>query len=427
MKGKLTKLYALIMSLVILITMIDLSVYAEGNVPNINGEAQALPFVVQEGNLEIQFTVVNEWENGYQSEIILKNLSEEVFCDWKLSFRTSDKITNIWNCNILENDNNICSVNALSYNNEIKPNESVSIGYCAEGNKRTVTNLEFTSLQNNDDNENVEEQGTYRYEYSTYVVEYCIKDKWEEKCNATIKITNKSDVAIENWKLVCLSDDEITNVYDATISNESGTYIFKNMGYNQDILSGQWVEFGFDVNYGAALDVPEEFVITSSNYQSINTADYSFVNTVKDKWEGGYVAEIRLTNKSNILIKEWNITISCEDKIVNIWNGELTDLDNGLYNIKNPQHYQNIQPNETIIISSNVSQFNDSWVKEATDTVKRMEYPIYSISINEQVNIELEEILEKYGNKSWNVYEAESNIDGVIRKKWIQILMVMDC
>lgn len=66
---------------------------------------------------------------------------------------------------------------------------------------------------------------------------------------------------------------------------------------------------------------------------------------------------------------------------------------------------------------SNVRQFNDDWVKEATDIVKRVEYPIYSISVNEQVNLELKELLEKYGNKSWNVYEAALNIDGVVRNK----------
>jgi len=349
MKRKLRKLYALIMSCVILLTMTDMNAYAEGNVTSITVEEHVLPFTVKEGDIEIQFNIVNEWESGYQCDVILKNLGEEVYSDWILNFSISDKITDIWNCNILQNDNNLCSVKSLSYNNEIKPNEGATIGFCAEGNKCTIKNVEIISRYNEENSDNYEEQGIYKYEYTTYDVEYCIKDKWEEWCNATIKITNKDDIAIENWKLVCFSDDEIVNAYDATVSNENGTYTFKNIGYNQDIMPGQSVEFGFDVNYGEVLDVPDAFVITQSEYHIMNDG-YGFVNIVKDKWEGGYVAEIQLTNQSNVIIEDWNLTIKCDDKIVNLWNGEVSDLKNGLYNIKNPQHDQNIQPNETIVI-----------------------------------------------------------------------------
>lgn len=273
--------------------------------------------------------------------------------NWQIDFETDDTITNIWNGNVNKNEAGICSVSSLDYNNVLEPNASVSLGYSAEGNNYNVEHLRISTAgkENSDATTDSDEmlEGPYVYDYDNYTVEYVVKNSWSENCNVCLKITNTSDVAIENWKLVWESEDILSNAYNAEMDCKDNVYTLKNLGYNQDIPAGETIEVGFDVYYGETLDVPKGFVIPDATQTVINDG-YTVESIVSDTWDTGYTGELHLTNTGSTVLRDWYLTVQSEDVITNIWIGTLTDLGNGLYGIKNPDHAQNLQPGETIVI-----------------------------------------------------------------------------
>ncbi len=317
-------------------------------------EEYVLPFYEERDNAAIEFKVVNEWEGGYQAEIILTNTGTEYIENWQIDFNSDDAITNIWNTNVIKNENGECSVSAMSYNSNIAPDFSVSIGYQTEGSSYTVRDLNISISMAEAEEENQTESGTadtgtYVYEYENFSVEYIVQNSWVENCNVCVKITNTSDTAIENWKLIWESEDVVSNVYNAEVICENNVYTAKNVGYNQDIAAGETIELGFDVYYGKSLDIPTGFVMPDAQ-QKVITEGYVVENIVTNAWDSGYTGEIRLTNTGNTVFEDWYLTVQSEDVINNIWIGTLTDLGNGMYEIKNPNHAQNLQPGETIVI-----------------------------------------------------------------------------
>ncbi len=317
-------------------------------------EEYVLPFYEERDNVAIEFKVVNEWEGGYQAEIVLTNTGTEYVENWQIDFNSDDDITNIWNTNVIKNEKGECSVSAMEYNSNIAPGTNVSIGYQTEGSSYTVRDLNINVSMEEAEEENQKESGTahtgtYVYEYENFSVEYIVQNSWVENCNVCVKITNTSDTAIENWKLVWESEDVLSNVYNADITCENNMYTAKNIGYNQDIAAGETLEFGFDVCYGDSLDIPTGFAMPDKA-QTVITEGYAMESVVTNVWDSGYTGEIRLTNTGNTVFEDWHLTLQSEDKITNIWIGTLTDLGNGMYEIKNPDHAQNLQPGETIVI-----------------------------------------------------------------------------
>ena len=97
-----------------------------------------------------------------------------------------------------------------------------------------------------------------------FKVEFNLKEHWDTGYNANVKITNTSDETIENWALGFNYNDRISNIWNAKIvedenkaedeniagENNNNTsdlkpLVIKNDVWNQDILPGSSVEFGF--------------------------------------------------------------------------------------------------------------------------------------------------------------------------------------
>lgn len=357
------KVWALLTTLAVCISSTNLSALAAGEGVVLEQQAidvststeqmeYMIPFCEEKENVTVEFKLVNEWENGYQAEIVLTNIGTEAWNNWQLDFLSVNNITNIWNGNVLQNEDGICSVSASEYNGTVEPNGTVSIGYCAEGMDYSIKDLRIsisTVDEEQDDTLQPEAGDLFMYEYEHFAVEYIIQNSWSENCNVCLRISNTSEVDIENWQLVWKSEDAISNVYNAKMTCEDNIYTLKNVEYNQDIFVGDTVEIGFDVYYGDSLDIPKGFAMLDVQQIVVNEG-YSVENVVTNTWDSGYTGELWLTNTGSNTMEDWYLTIQSEDAITNIWIGTLTNLGNGMYSIKNPQHQQNLQPGETIII-----------------------------------------------------------------------------
>jgi len=319
MKRNWKRVCALFTTLVMCVNTPSLTVVAEENATTptettvSNGdslqEKYVLPFSVQRDELKVSVHTTNQWEGGYQAEIILQNEGDSPIEDWQIDFSSGDNITNIWNADSSQKGENAFSITAQEYNSVINEGEFVVIGYCAEGIACDIVNLEIEYTITDDEDENMGiALDTYRYVYDTYTVEYSVKNIWDKNCNVSVTIVNTSDENIENWKIAWQSEDIISNVYNAKMTCEEGLYSFKNVAYNQDILVGEEVEFGFDVCYGASFDMPKGFAIGSTETE-ISADSYVFESVITNAWDSGYTGEMYLTNVGDMVIEDWYLTL----------------------------------------------------------------------------------------------------------------------
>lgn len=77
-----------------------------------------------------------------------------------------------------------------------------------------------------------------------YAVTYSIRSQWPGGFNGDVSITNTGDQSIMNWSIMFVTDDIITNIWNARIaSRDNNLYHIKNSGWNADIAPGESVNF----------------------------------------------------------------------------------------------------------------------------------------------------------------------------------------
>ncbi len=303
----------------------------------------------------------SSWESGYQGRIEIANNSTNIVSNWKISFYCEDSIYSVWNGTLVTSDGGMYEIECVDWNQIINPGETVEIGLCATGVTKEIKNITIYKevIEVEEENENgifKEEFSSDAYSYSVekYIVQYLIKDAWDEYCNVEITITNVSENTIDNWNLCFESEDIISGEYGAVMMESNGRYYFDNLEYNQDILAGESITFGFKVDYGEKLDIPQEYTMVISE-SSIEEGKFIFENVVTNQWNEGYTGEIYITNNSEVSIEDWYLVVESQDIFINVWNAVVEELGKQQFGFINPSDKQNILPGETICIGYQAS------------------------------------------------------------------------
>lgn len=77
------------------------------------------------------------------------------------------------------------------------------------------------------------------FEGENYKVTFTLTSHWDAGYNANVKLENTGDSTIQNWYLGFDYNNSITNIWNAEVSsNEDNKYVIKNVGWNQDIATG---------------------------------------------------------------------------------------------------------------------------------------------------------------------------------------------
>lgn len=198
-------------------------------------------------------------------------------------------------------------------------------------------------------NDNVWDQVTTEsiFEDENYRVTFTLSSYWDAGYNANIRIHNLGDEVIENWYLKFDFANEISNIWNAEVSeNLDKGYVIKNAAWNQDIAVGEYVEFGFSGN--------EDFSGFPKNYQIIgsmvdeSSENYTLDYRVDSKWENGFTANVVLSNKTQTAIEDWVLEFDFDNEIANIWNAVVVSHEGNHYVIKNAGYNQNIDTNGNI-------------------------------------------------------------------------------
>ena len=249
---------------------------------------------------------------------------------------------------------------------------------------------------------------TIVYSYEDYEITYVHKTIDAHADNISITITNKSNAAIENWTLQSDVMGAVSELYNATVIDADGVKQFKNANYNQDILPGESVEFGFHLQYEAEKVYPSYFeILTSQN--EIKDSKITIEHVTTNEWNGGYVAEIRLTNNGETTIEDWVLIFQTENRISNLWSGSLETVGDKYYVIKNPSYNQNLEPGETIVIGyQGVGEFHSGFAIEKVTSGEDLEQELQELEKEEFEQTQESEETESSEESEESVESSES-------------------
>lgn len=88
--------------------------------------------VIKDLDFTIQYNVESQWQSGFNGKIIINNTGALVITPWALVFHFpgDQQITSLWN-GVLKQVGQKVTITNTEWNKEIKPNESVEIGFSA--------------------------------------------------------------------------------------------------------------------------------------------------------------------------------------------------------------------------------------------------------------------------------------------------------
>lgn len=204
------------------------------------------------------FKMTSQWNDGFNGEITLQNMTNEVIHNWRVEFDLPYEITNIWNGAIIAHDRDRYTVRNAKYNSAINPGESVTFGFTAhtEEEIEVVIQPTYYTLKSNSDSTVTEK----------FDVSYQMNASWGTACNGSIELRNVSSEDVFDWTLEFDYDNDINQLWNAEIVSHIGNhYVIRNKGYNAEIGAGQTIVLAFE----AGLD-PTGQVRNPQNYKIIS-------------------------------------------------------------------------------------------------------------------------------------------------------------
>ena len=105
--------------------------------------------------IDISYSEVQDWGNGFEGEIYITNNSDSNLVSWDLEFDLSSEITEIWDAQIVDSDNGSYTIEHESWNREIRAGETVTVNFISNGSSNSPQNFdiegsEFSSPSSSD-------------------------------------------------------------------------------------------------------------------------------------------------------------------------------------------------------------------------------------------------------------------------------------
>lgn len=181
-----------------------------------------------------------------------------------------------------------------------------------------------------------------------YEVEFKVNSKWPGNFNGELRLTNTGEKTLENWTLQFDFAHEISNIWNAQImSRENGSYILKNLEWNQDIAPGKNVCIGFTAKWEDSIVPPQNYNLLIAK-QEVEEVDYTIKFKVTSDWGQAFNGEISITNNTEETIEDWILEFDFNRNIERFWTAEIVEHEDNHYIIKNAGYNANIKPGQTI-------------------------------------------------------------------------------
>lgn len=165
------------------------------------------------------------------------------------------------------------------------------------------------------------------YEAGDCIVTYTVQNEWDGNRQISMTVTNNGSETLRNWALKFDNAGEIADIWNASVvRNTDGLCVIKNNGYNYEVIPDGSVEFGFQLR-GDELALPESVAMCNKTVDSTESAEISY--EIRDNWDDGFIAEVSVTNNSDVPLEAWRLALDGNFEISNIWNVNKLHTDEG--------------------------------------------------------------------------------------------------
>lgn len=227
--------------------------------------AEAETFTYSCDGYDVEYTVLNEWENGRSVEVKITNTGDEAIPGWAIKYDAGGEISNLWNASFYSNQGGSCILKNSGWNYEIAPGQTVNFGYIlTDGGFELPDRFELCSKR---------VSMTAGYETALDIIE-----QWDTGFKAELVITNKSDKPIEAWTCSFDSSFKIDNLWDGRILESTDFhYTVASELWTNPIPANGSARIGFVGTKSAG----KEIEISSQTLSSVVITD-DFDSTVDD-------------------------------------------------------------------------------------------------------------------------------------------------
>ena len=165
------------------------------------------------------------------------------------------------------------------------------------------------------------------YETGDCTVTYTIQNEWDNYQQIQMSVTNNGSETVRNWALKFDGSGEITNIWNTEVCQNDGEIIaLRNSGYNYEIIPDGTVEFGFQVR-GDDLKLPESVSLCNKAVDSTDSAEIGY--KIQNSCDGGFIAEVSVTNNSDVPLEAWRLSFNGNFEITNLWNANKLYAESG--------------------------------------------------------------------------------------------------
>lgn len=201
--------------------------------PSIPAKAETGSKIYTYDGYQVEYTVQNEWTNNQSVQVTVTNTDDESILNWALKYDAKGEINGLWNGSVYKKESTSYIIKNAGYNYEIKPNQSVNLGYTLTGEALTAPD-KF-------------EMCTKRVDkVDGYTVAFNITNDWDTGFQGTITVNNISPAAIEGWMLSFDSNFAISDLWNGKVVSSNGTsYTVANEQCTNPIQPNSSVTIGF--------------------------------------------------------------------------------------------------------------------------------------------------------------------------------------
>lgn len=179
-------------------------------------------------------------------------------------------------------------------------------------------------------------------------VDFRVDSQWVGFINGTMTVTNTGTQPVEDWAITFDFPHEITNIWNAgIIEHQQGVYTVKNLEWNQDILVGGSISFGFTAAVSGNITYPTFFTVNTKT-AVVPSALVKVEYVLYSDWGSGYSAALKITNLSQTKIEDWTIDFDFVRSISTLSCGKILAHDETHYTIQNDGSTQNLSTGQTI-------------------------------------------------------------------------------
>ncbi|MEN8907838.1 MAG: polysaccharide deacetylase family protein [Clostridiales bacterium] len=114
-----------------------------------------------------------------------------------------------------------------------------------------------------------------------YIVDYNVQNNWGNGATVNVTLTNNGST-MQGWNVEWIfpENQQITNMWNASFSQNGSSVIVTNVSWNESIPTNGNVTFGFNITYSGSNTTPTDFIVNSESATSSAPVSVSPITTI---------------------------------------------------------------------------------------------------------------------------------------------------